>query len=117
MDARSSVTRIGVRDVPRFSDSIEIARPPELVWRLIGTPESWFDASCIGNGGVPRMLSEPERPSRSAEAGLDREPVTWVRAGHYYRPLCGFAFIDFDEHEATVTYVDERGAELHTQAI
>jgi uncharacterized protein YndB with AHSA1/START domain len=32
-----------VRDVPRFSYSIEIARPPESVWRLIATPESWFE--------------------------------------------------------------------------
>jgi uncharacterized protein YndB with AHSA1/START domain len=29
--------------MPRFSDSIEIARPPEDVWRAIGTPERWFE--------------------------------------------------------------------------
>jgi uncharacterized protein YndB with AHSA1/START domain len=29
--------------MPQFSDSIEIARPPEDVWRAIATPERWFD--------------------------------------------------------------------------
>jgi uncharacterized protein YndB with AHSA1/START domain len=29
--------------MPQFSDSIEIARPPEDVWRTIGTPERWFE--------------------------------------------------------------------------
>jgi uncharacterized protein YndB with AHSA1/START domain len=29
--------------MPQFSDSIEIARPPEDVWRVIGTPERWFE--------------------------------------------------------------------------
>jgi uncharacterized protein YndB with AHSA1/START domain len=29
--------------MPQFSDSIEIARPPEVVWRAIGTPERWFE--------------------------------------------------------------------------
>jgi uncharacterized protein YndB with AHSA1/START domain len=29
--------------MPHFSDSIEIARPPEDVWRAIGTPERWFE--------------------------------------------------------------------------
>jgi uncharacterized protein YndB with AHSA1/START domain len=29
--------------MPQFSDSIEIARPPEDVWRAIGTPERWFE--------------------------------------------------------------------------
>jgi uncharacterized protein YndB with AHSA1/START domain len=31
------------RAMPQFSDSIEIARPPEDVWRAIGTPERWFE--------------------------------------------------------------------------
>ena len=26
-----------------FSETIEIARPPQDVWRAIGTPERWFD--------------------------------------------------------------------------
>lgn len=29
--------------MPQFRDSIEIARPPEDVWRAIGTPERWFE--------------------------------------------------------------------------
>jgi uncharacterized protein YndB with AHSA1/START domain len=29
--------------MPHFSEGIEIARPPEDVWRAIGTPERWFD--------------------------------------------------------------------------
>ena len=29
--------------MPHFSESIEIARPPEDVWRAIGTPERWFE--------------------------------------------------------------------------
>ncbi len=29
--------------MPQFSDSIDIARPPEDVWRAIGTPERWFE--------------------------------------------------------------------------
>src|SRR5215211_7335186 len=29
--------------MPQFSDSIEIARPREDVWRAIGTPERWFE--------------------------------------------------------------------------
>ena len=29
--------------MPQFSDSIEIARPPEDVWQAIGTPERWFE--------------------------------------------------------------------------
>ena len=29
--------------MPRFSESIEIARPPEDVWRVIGRPERWFE--------------------------------------------------------------------------
>jgi uncharacterized protein YndB with AHSA1/START domain len=29
--------------MPHFSDSIEIARPPEDVWRTIATPERWFE--------------------------------------------------------------------------
>jgi Calcineurin-like phosphoesterase len=72
-------------------------------------------SSCIGNGGVPRMLSEPERPPAGNERSY--EPVTWVRAGPYYRPLNGFVIIDFDESAAIVTYVDERGTELYTQPL
>ena len=29
--------------MPRFSETIEIARPPEAVWQAIGTPERWFE--------------------------------------------------------------------------
>lgn len=29
--------------MPHFSESIEIARPPEELWRAIGTPERWFE--------------------------------------------------------------------------
>jgi len=29
--------------MPQFSESIDIARPPEDVWRAIGTPERWFE--------------------------------------------------------------------------
>jgi hypothetical protein len=74
-------------------------------------------SSCIGNGGVPRMLIEPERPRAEAELDVRHEPVTWVRAGRYYRPLNGFVIIDFDGSAATATYVDERGTELHTQPV
>jgi uncharacterized protein YndB with AHSA1/START domain len=27
----------------QFSETIEIERPPEAVWRVIGTPERWFE--------------------------------------------------------------------------
>jgi uncharacterized protein YndB with AHSA1/START domain len=29
--------------VPRFSDSIEISRPPEKVWQALGEPERWLE--------------------------------------------------------------------------
>jgi uncharacterized protein YndB with AHSA1/START domain len=29
--------------MPRFSESIDIARPPVDVWRAISTPERWFE--------------------------------------------------------------------------
>jgi uncharacterized protein YndB with AHSA1/START domain len=29
--------------MPQFSDSIDIKRPPEDVWRAISTPERWFE--------------------------------------------------------------------------
>src|SRR5688572_22273427 len=29
--------------MPQFSESIDIARPPEDVWRAIGRPERWFE--------------------------------------------------------------------------
>ena len=35
--------RDGRRAMPHFSESIEIARPPEDVWRAISTPERWFE--------------------------------------------------------------------------
>jgi uncharacterized protein YndB with AHSA1/START domain len=35
--------REGRRAMPHFSESIEIARPPEDVWRAISTPERWFE--------------------------------------------------------------------------
>jgi uncharacterized protein YndB with AHSA1/START domain len=33
----------GTSAVPQFSESIDIERPPEEVWRAIGTPERWFE--------------------------------------------------------------------------
>jgi uncharacterized protein YndB with AHSA1/START domain len=30
------------RVVPHFSETIDIARPPDDVWRAIDTPERWF---------------------------------------------------------------------------
>jgi uncharacterized protein YndB with AHSA1/START domain len=53
--------------MPHFSEGIEIARPPEDVWRAIGTPERWFD------GYV-------ESRSRSAEY-----PGPGTRDDHIYR--------------------------------
>src|ERR671931_2652955 len=29
--------------MPHFTESIDIERPPEDVWRAIGTPERWFE--------------------------------------------------------------------------
>jgi uncharacterized protein YndB with AHSA1/START domain len=29
--------------MPQFIETIDIGRPPQEVWRLIGTPERWFD--------------------------------------------------------------------------
>ena len=29
--------------MPHFTETIDIARPPQDVWRAIGTPERWFD--------------------------------------------------------------------------
>jgi uncharacterized protein YndB with AHSA1/START domain len=29
--------------MPQFSETIDIARPPEDVWRAIGKPERWFE--------------------------------------------------------------------------
>jgi len=29
--------------MPQFSETIDIERPPEDVWRAIGTPERWFE--------------------------------------------------------------------------
>jgi uncharacterized protein YndB with AHSA1/START domain len=29
--------------MPHFSETIDIARPPEDVWRAIGAPEDWFE--------------------------------------------------------------------------
>jgi uncharacterized protein YndB with AHSA1/START domain len=29
--------------MPHFSETIDIARPPEDVWRAIGAPERWFE--------------------------------------------------------------------------
>jgi uncharacterized protein YndB with AHSA1/START domain len=29
--------------MPQFSESIDVERPPEDVWRAIGTPERWFE--------------------------------------------------------------------------
>ena len=29
--------------MPHFSESIDIERPPEAVWRALATPERWFD--------------------------------------------------------------------------
>ena len=53
--------------MPRFSDSVEIARPPEDVWRLLGVPERWF---------------EGYRETRSRS---DRYPGPGTRNDHIYR--------------------------------
>ena len=53
--------------MPHFSDSIEIARPPEDVWRAIGTPERWFEGYL-------------ETRSRSADY-----PAPETRDDHLYR--------------------------------
>src|SRR5918993_1069450 len=42
--------------MPQFSESIEIARPPEDVWRAIGTPERWFE------GYLETRLRSPDYP-------------------------------------------------------
>ena len=48
--------------MPQFSESIDIARPPEDVWRAIGTPERWFEGYL-------------ETRSRSADQGEDLLPA------------------------------------------
>ena len=53
--------------MPRFSDSVEIARPPEDVWRLLAVPERWF---------------EGYRETRSRS---DRYPGPGTRNDHIYR--------------------------------
>ena len=42
--------------MPQFSESIEIARPPEDVWRAIGTPERWFE------GYLETRVRSPDYP-------------------------------------------------------
>src|ERR671910_467478 len=42
--------------MPHFSESIDIARPPEAVWRTIATPERWFD------GYLETRSRSPEYP-------------------------------------------------------
>jgi uncharacterized protein YndB with AHSA1/START domain len=53
--------------MPQFSNSIEIKRPPEAVWRTISTPERWFEGYL-------------ETRSRSAEY-----PGPGTRDDHLYR--------------------------------
>jgi uncharacterized protein YndB with AHSA1/START domain len=53
--------------MPKFSESIDIERPPEDVWRAIGTPERWFEGYL-------------ETRSRSAEY-----PEAGTRDDHLYR--------------------------------
>jgi uncharacterized protein YndB with AHSA1/START domain len=53
--------------MPQFSESIDIERPPEEVWRAISTPERWF-------------VGYLETRSRSAEY-----PGTGARDEHLYR--------------------------------
>ncbi len=53
--------------MPRFSESIEIERPPEQVWRAISTPERWSEGYL-------------ETRSRSAEY-----PGPGSRDDHLYR--------------------------------
>jgi uncharacterized protein YndB with AHSA1/START domain len=42
--------------MPHFSESIDIARPPEAVWRALATPERWFD------GYLETRSRSPEYP-------------------------------------------------------
>jgi uncharacterized protein YndB with AHSA1/START domain len=42
--------------MPQFSESIEIARPPEDVWRAIATPERWFE------GYLETRVRSPDYP-------------------------------------------------------
>jgi uncharacterized protein YndB with AHSA1/START domain len=53
--------------MPQFSESVDIRRPPEDVWRTISTPERWFE------GYV-------ETRSRSAEY-----PAPGTRDDHLFR--------------------------------
>jgi uncharacterized protein YndB with AHSA1/START domain len=53
--------------MPQFSESIDIERPPEEVWRAISTPEHWFEGYL-------------ETRSRSAEY-----PGPGTRDDHLYR--------------------------------
>jgi uncharacterized protein YndB with AHSA1/START domain len=53
--------------MPQFSESIDIERPPEEVWRAISTPERWFEGYL-------------ETRSRSAEY-----PGPDTRDDHLYR--------------------------------
>ena len=42
--------------MPHFSESIDIERPPEAVWRVLATPERWFD------GYLETRSRSPEYP-------------------------------------------------------
>ena len=42
--------------MPHFSESIDIERPPEAVWRALATPERWFD------GYLETRSRSPEYP-------------------------------------------------------
>lgn len=53
--------------MPKFSDSVEIARPPDDVWGMLGTPERWF---------------EGYRETRSRSDGY---PAAGTRNDHVYR--------------------------------
>jgi carbon monoxide dehydrogenase subunit G len=43
--------------MPQFSESIDIKRPPEEVWRAISTPERWFE------GYVETRMRSAEYPA------------------------------------------------------
>jgi uncharacterized protein YndB with AHSA1/START domain len=43
--------------MPEFGASIDIERPPEDVWRALGTPERWFD------GYLETLLRSPDYPA------------------------------------------------------
>jgi uncharacterized protein YndB with AHSA1/START domain len=56
--------------MPHFSESIDIERPPEAVWRALATPERWFD------GYLESRSRSPEYPGpETRDAHLFRTRV------------------------------------------